>query len=163
MVHIKKFKLLIIILVIIFLIFVFLYGIYCLSILHGKRELESSLEDLHIRFPNSMLLVNEKFGNDLEIVDVQRWDINIICKFSAEFENKYNVSNKKTEDFLQDIADEWFECFHDELVAELESDYTDFKFPVSISFKFDSGNQYELLTFSYEDFDKCNVIRHEKW
>lgn len=159
----KKRKLLIVVLVIVFLFSALLYGIYYLSNLFGKRELEAALGDLQNKFPSAFSKLDEKFGNDLEIVDVQRWDIHITCKYNAEFEKKYNASNKPTEEFLQDVADEWFECFHNEIIDELESNGTDFKFPVSISFKFEKGSEYELLTFSYEDFDKCNVIRHEKW
>ncbi len=159
----KKCKLLITIVIIIFLFSVLLYGIYYLSVLWGKRELESALGDWQREFPNAFSLIEKKFGDDLEIVDAKRWGLVITCKYSTEFENKYNVESKPTEEFLQDVADEWFECFYDELVAELESNYADFKFPVSISFKFEKGSQYELLTFSYEDFDRCNIIRHEKW
>ncbi len=163
-INMKKYKIILItVLIIVFLTFAILYGLSQLAYYHYTNEYAAALGDWQREFPNAFSLIEKKFGDDLEIVDVKRWGLVITCKYSTEFENKYNVDSKPTEEFLQDIADEWFECFYDELVAELESNYTDFKFPVSISFKFENGSQYELLTFSYEDFDKCNIIRHEKW
>lgn len=91
--------------------------------------------------------INEKFGNDLEVVSVSRGSISIIYKNSTWFENKYNVSGKSDAEFLKDIADEWFECFRDEISAELEKEDTYFRWPVVISFKLEPGNEYEMLTF----------------
>ena len=116
----KKSKSLFIVLIVAFLFSSLIYGIYNLSESIYAGQLEASLESLQIRYPDSMTKMYEKFGDDLEIIDVERGSLNITCKYSTEFENKYNASGKATEDFLQDIADEWFECFHDELASEIK-------------------------------------------
>lgn len=140
-----------------------LYGLSRLADYYYTNEFAAALEDWKREFPIAFSMIDEKFGDDLEMVVAKRYGLSITYKYSTEFENKYNINNKPTEEFLQDIADEWFGYFHDEIIAELEKDYTYFEFPVSISFEFDKGNEYELIVFAYEDFDKCNVIRYEKW
>ena len=56
-----------------------------------------------------------------------------------------------------------FECFRDEISAELEKEDTYFRWPVVISFKLEPGNEYEMLTFRFDGFDECTVLRHEKY
>lgn len=160
----KKHKIILtVVLIIVFLAFAVLYGLSRLSDYHYTTKLAFSLSIWQNKFPNAFSMIDEKFGDDLEVTDAQPYGIVITYKYSTEFENKYNLNGKPTEEFLQDIANEWFECFHDEIAAELEKDHTYFEFPISISFKFDKGSEYELIVFSYENFDKCNVIRYEKW
>lgn len=48
------------------------------------------MESLQIRYPDSMSKIYEKFGDDLEVIRVERWGINITYKNSFEFESKYN-------------------------------------------------------------------------
>ncbi|MCM1328596.1 MAG: hypothetical protein NC253_04070 [Ruminococcus sp.] len=130
---------------------------------HYTQKRDFSLSIWQGKFPNAFSMIYEKFGDDLEVTDASPGALSITYKYSAEFENKYNLNGKPTEEFLQDIADEWFECFHDEIEDKLENHDEYFNWPVSISFSFEKGSEYERIAFSYEDFDKCNVIRHEKW
>lgn len=48
---------------------------------------------------------------------------------------------------MQDIANECFECFRNEIVSELKSEYTTFHWPVSIRFEFEKGDKYEMIAF----------------
>lgn len=163
MISLKKCKLiLIIILIIVFLTFAILYGLSRLAHYHYTNECAAALRDWQREFPNAFSMIAKKFGDDLEIVDAKRWGLDITCKYSTGFEIKYNVNSKSTEEFLRDIADEWFGYFHDEIADKLENDEY-FYWPVSIGFSFEKGSEYELIVFSYEDFDKCNVFRYEKW
>lgn len=160
----KKRKIIISVIVIftvLLLIFAVLFGLSRLAHYHYTTRLAFSLSIWEQQFPNAFSMIDEKFGDDLEVIDAPPSGMSITYKYSAEFENKYNVNSKPTEEFLQDIADEWFECFHDEIAAELEKNYS--YFPVAIGFRFEKGSEYELIVFSYEDFDKCNVFRHKKW
>ena len=159
----SKRKILIVLLIFLLITGSLLYGINKASGRFWKRENNAALAAWEIRFPNSMSNINEKFGNDLEVVSVSRGSISIIYKNSTWFENKYNVSGKSDAEFLKDIADEWFECFRDEISAELEKEDTYFRWPVVISFKLEPGNEYEMLTFRFDGFDECTVLRHEKY
>lgn len=159
----KKRKIIISVIVIftvLLLIFAVLFGLARMADYHYTKKRDFSLSIWEKKFPNAFSMIDKKFGDDLEVTDAQPYGIAITYKYSAEFENKYNVNGKPTEEFLQDIADEWFECFHNEIV-ENRDEY--FSWPVWIGFRFEKGSEYELIVFSYEDFDKCNVFRHEKW
>lgn len=162
----KKRKIIISVIVIftvLLLIFAALFGLSRLAHYHYTHEYAAALGDWQRKFPNAFSMIDKKFGDDLEMVEANRGVLLITYKYSAEFENKYNINNKPTEEFLQDIADEWFECFHDEITAELEKDHTYFWWPVMIGFRFEKGSEYKLIVFSYEDFDKCKIVRHKKW
>lgn len=156
----KKYKLIsIIILIIILLAFAVLYGLSRLADYYYTNEWAAALEDWKREFPIAFSTIDEKFGDDLEMAEAKRWGLDITYKYSTEFENKYNLNGKPTEEFLQDIADEWFECFHDEIEDRLENHDEYFSWPVMIGFRFEKGSKYTLIVFSYEDFDECNVMK----
>lgn len=164
MINTKKYKLILIaVLISVLFISAALYGLSRLADYYYTNECAAALGDWQREFPNAFSMIEKKFGNDLEVTDAKRWGLNITYKCSTEFENKYNINNKPTEEFLQDIADEWFECFHDEIADKLKNHDEYFDWPVSIGFRFEKGSEYELIVFSYEDLDKCNVFRYEKW
>ncbi len=99
----------------------------------------------------------------MEIVTLKEYDINITFMNSAKFENKYNHNRLSQSDFLQSMSDEIFDCFREEIEAELEKEYTTFMWPILISFKLEKGNPYEKVTFKYDDFDNCSIIYYEKY
>ena len=115
------------------------------------------------RFPKSFINLEEKFGTDLEIVDITEYDINITFMNSEKFENKYNSNELLQSEFLKNVSYDIFSCFHDEIKFELEKEYTTFMWPVLISFKLEKGHPYEKITFKYDDFDSCSIIYHEKY
>lgn len=153
----------IVILTVLLLIFAVLYGLSRLSNYHYTTRLAFSLSIWEQKFPNAFSMIDEKFGDDLEVTDAQPGGVEITYKYSKEFENKYNVNGKPTEEFLQDIADEWFECFHNEIEDKLENHDKYFHWPVKIGFRFKKGSKYQLIVFSYEDFDKCKILKYKKW
>ena len=141
-----------------------LYGLYLLSEHFGNEMLENRLNSLETyRFPNSFKRLHEKFGDDLEVMHISEGGplISITYKYSEELESKYNTDGLSQVEFLQYIANEWVDCFHDEIIENLEKD--DFIWPLGIGFYLGKGSEYELITFRYDDFDECSVIYHEKW
>lgn len=137
----------------------------------GNERTQNALENVReYHFPDAFVKLNEKFGNDLEVVNaVFRSEFEVIYRNSPEFESKYNVDGKPTEEFLQDIADEWFDCFRDELAVKVEKN-KDLKYyergipnPLIIAFQLDSG-EYERIYFSYDytSPDECEVVRIER-
>ncbi len=145
------------------LFFLSLNGIHRIAHEIGEREKYESLNSLKHRFPKSFINLEEKFGDDLEIVTLKEYDINITFMNSEKFENKYNSNELIQSEFLKNVSYDIFSCFHDEIKFELEKEYTTFMWPVLISFKLEKGHPYEKITFKYDDFDSCSIIYHEKY
>ena len=164
---IKIKKMLIVLSIVVIVVFAALCGVYFLAEHFGSEMRENRINDLETyAFPNSFKKLHEKFGDDLEVIHINEGgsQISIIYKYSEELESKYNTDGLPQVEFLQYIADEWVDCFHDELVSELEKENSYyFRWPLGIGFYFGKRSEYELITFRYDDFDECTVIYHEKW
>lgn len=143
------------------------YGLYRIAEHVGDERTQNALENAReFHFPDAFVKLNEKFGNDLEVVDATfRSEFEVVYRNSSEFENKYNVDGKTTEEFLQDIADEWYDCFRDELAVMIEES-KDMKYyergipnPLIVAFQLDNG-EYERIYFSYDytEPNKCDVV-----
>lgn len=143
------------------------YGIYRIAEHVGDERIQNALENARkFHFPNAFVKLNEKFGSDLEIVDATfRSKFTVVYRNSPEFENKYNADGKTTEKFLQDIADEWYDCFYNELAVMIE-ERKDMKYyergipnPLTVAFQLDNG-EYERIYFSYDytEPNECNVV-----
>lgn len=119
---------------------------------------------LETNYPNSFTLLKEKFGNDLEMTkSIPGSGVNVTYYNSSKFEVKYNTEGKPQVEFLQDTANEIFNCFHDELAIELEKEHPYFSWPFWISFRLEKGSEYEEISFKYDDFDKCTIYFYKEY
>lgn len=142
------------------------YGLYRIAEYVGAERTQSALENARkYHFPNAFVKLNEKFGNDLEVVNAAfHGDFEVVYRISPEFESKYNIDGKPTEEFLQDIADEWYDCFRDELAVMVEKS-KGLKYyergipdPLVVAFQLDNG-EYKKIYFSYDytEPNECKV------